>query len=197
MQDHPLRTQLPAGTLVRRLWSTDRDAVVTLFRGLDPDSRFDRFMGAVSEARAAAYASHAVAAKGLIFGAFTDGILRGVGELRPAGATAEAEIAFAVAPGHRGRGLGAALGARLAQAARNGGTRRLHLRCLPGNRGMRALAQRLGAELRSGGREVHAVLALSPPTLFSLWREGVEGLFDVAAAASAACSATWPIVPVV
>ncbi len=166
---------------------------MSLFRSLDPDSRFDRFMGAVSEACAAAYASHAVAAEGLIFGAFTDGVLRGVGELRPAGMTEEAEIAFAVAPGHRGRGLGAALGARLAEAARHCGTRRLHLRCLPGNRRMRALAQRLGAELRLGGQEVHAVLALSPPTMFSLWREGVDGLFDVAAAASAA----WPMVPVV
>ncbi len=181
--------RLPADLQIRRLWSTDRDAVVTLFRGLDPDSRFDRFMGAVSEAAAAAYAVHAVSAEGLVFGAFAEGALRGVGELRPAGAAAEAEIAFAVAPSHRGRGLGAALGARLAQAARNGGTRRLHLRCLAGNRPMRALAKRLGAELRPGRREIHAVLALSPPTLFSLWREGVEGVFDVAVAASAA----WPV----
>ncbi len=183
-------TRQPAGIQIRRLWSTDRDAVVALFRGLDPASRFDRFMGAVSEAAAASYASRAVSAEGLIFGAFAEGALRGVGELRPAGAKAEAEIAFAVAPGHRGRGLGAALGARLTQAARNGGTRRLHLRCLAGNRGMRALARRLGAEVRLGSREVHAVLALSPPTLFSLWREGVEGVFDVAVAASAA----WPVV---
>lgn len=182
---------IPAGTLVRRLWSSDRDAVVTLFRDLDPESRFDRFMGTMSEAAAAAYASHAVSAEGLVFGAFADGILRGVGELRPTGASAEAEIAFAVAPGHRGRGLGGALGARLAEAARNAGTRRIHLRCLPGNRRMRALARHLGAEFRLGGREVHAVLALSPPTLFSLWREGVDGLFDAAAAVSAA----WPTVP--
>lgn len=186
-------TQRLAGIQIRRLWSTDRDAVVTLFRGLDPDSRFDRFMGTVSEAAAASYAAHAVSAEGMVFGAFAQGELRGIGELRPAGAAKEAEIAFAVAPGHRGRGLGAALGARLAQAARNGGTRRLHLRCLAGNRPMRALARRLGAELRPGRREVHAVLALSPPTLFSLWREGVEGAFDVAVAASAA----WTVVPVV
>ncbi|MGF3027473.1 N-acetyltransferase family protein [Methylobacterium aquaticum] len=191
MQDHALPLPQPAGFRIRRLWSTDRDAVVTLFRGLDPDSRFDRFMGAVSEAAAAAYAAHAVSAEGLVFGAFAEGTLRGIGELRPAGARAEAEIAFAVAPGHRGRGLGVALGARLAQAARNGGTRRLHLRCLAGNRPMRALARRLGAELRLGGGEIHAVLALSPPTLFSLWREGMDGVFDAAAAASAA----WPAVP--
>jgi hypothetical protein len=31
---------------------------------LDPESRFDRFMGTVSEAAAAAYASHAVSAEG-------------------------------------------------------------------------------------------------------------------------------------
>ncbi|MET7245289.1 GNAT family N-acetyltransferase [Methylobacterium sp. EM32] len=196
MQDRLQPTRLPAGILVRRLWSSDRDAVVSLFKGLDPDSRFDRFMGAVSEARAASYAAQAVAAEGRIFGAFIDGALRGVGELRPAGNDAEAEIAFAVAPGHRGRGLGAALGQRLLDAARNGGTRRLHLRCLPGNRRMRALARRLGAEVRLGGREVHAVLALSPPTLFSLWREGMDGVFDVAAA-SAACAAAWPGLPVI
>jgi len=56
---------------------------------------------------------------------------------------------------------------------------------------MRALARRLGAELLPGSREVHAVLALSPPTLFSLWREGVGGVFDAAVAAST----TWPNVP--
>ncbi|TNC15070.1 GNAT family N-acetyltransferase [Methylobacterium terricola] len=186
-------THPPAGTVVRRLWSTDRDAVVALFRSLDPGSRFDRFMGAVSETAAAAYAARAISAEGLIVGAFTNGTLCGVGELRPAGRAAEAELAFAVAPGHRGQGLGAALGARLAQAARNGGTRRLHLRCLAGNRPMRALARRLGAEFGTGSREIHAVLALSPPTAFSLWSEGVGSLFDVAAAASAA----WPVLPVV
>ncbi|KMO11633.1 GNAT family N-acetyltransferase [Methylobacterium platani] len=184
-------TQPPAGPLVRRLWSTDSAAIVALFRDLDPQSRFDRFMGAVSETAAAAYAARAVSAEGLIVGAFADGRLRGVGELRPAGTAAEAELAFAVAPGHRGRGFGAALGTRLAQAARNGGTRRLHLRCLAGNRPMRALARRLGAEAGTGGREIHAVLALSPPTAFSLWSEGVGNLLDVAAAASAA----WPAVP--
>lgn len=183
----------PTGPLVRRLWSTDRDAVVALFRSLDPGSRFDRFMGAVSEAAAAAYAARAVSADGLIVGAFVDGTLRGVGELRPAGRTGDAELAFAVAPGHRGRGLGAALGTRLARAARNGGTRRLHLRCLSGNRPMRGLARHLGAEIGTGGREVHAVLALSPPTLFSLWSEGVGTLFDVATATSAA----WPMLRVV
>jgi hypothetical protein len=36
----------------------------TEFRDLDPESRFDRFMGTVSEAAAAAYASHAVSAEG-------------------------------------------------------------------------------------------------------------------------------------
>jgi len=183
----------PAGALVRRLWPTDRDAVVTLFRGLDPGSRFDRFMGAVSEAAAAAYAARAVSAEGPIVGAFTDGLLRGVGELRPAGLSREAELAFAVTRGRRGLGLGHALGLRLTQAARNGGTRRLHLRCLAGNRPMRALARRLGAEFSAGSREIHAVLALSPPTAFSLWRENVDGLFDVVAAASA----VWPIVSVV
>ncbi|WP_298951096.1 GNAT family N-acetyltransferase [uncultured Methylobacterium sp.] len=174
--------------VIRRLWPSDREAVQAHFRRLDGASRFQRFFGAVSDDGAAAYAARALTGAGIVYGAFAGGTLRGLGELRPAGGARlgpEAEAAFTIEAPFRGRGLGTALGRRLAEAGRNAGVRRLHMRVLTGNRPMRALARGLGAELRGAGRETHAVLALAPATMLSLWHEGWNGLFDAALAMTA------------
>ncbi|MFD0936900.1 GNAT family N-acetyltransferase, partial [Methylobacterium trifolii] len=90
------------GHSLRRLWPSDRDRVLAYFLRLDPETRANRFMGNVGEAGVRAYAERSVVADGLMFGAFVDGELRGLGELRPAGPHpagllgAQAEAAFAV-----------------------------------------------------------------------------------------------------
>ncbi|GJD51520.1 hypothetical protein OPKNFCMD_4275 [Methylobacterium crusticola] len=185
----------PAGATIRRLWPSDRAAIETHFRSLDQDSRFNRFMGAVSAAGAGAYAARSLQAEGLVFGAFVDGTLRGVGEVRPTaagGLGSDAEAAFTVERDFRCRGLGTALAGRLSHASRNAGVKRLHVRCLSHNHPMRGLALKLGADLAVSGRELHATLALAPPTLFSLWSEGMESLLDVALAALAPRRAAAP-----
>lgn len=188
---------------IRRLWPSDRAAVQAYFLRLDPETRANRFMGAVSETAALAYARRAVGADGLMFGAFVHGTLRGLGELRPiaprpAGPTfgPEAEAAFAVERDFRRGGLGQALFRRIAGAARNRGVRDLHVRCLSWNGPMRGLAAKVGAELRLEGGEAEGALHLPRPTPISLWQEGVSDAVDftlaVATAASPAAIARRP-----
>lgn len=180
----------PSGHTIRRLRASDRADILAYFLRLDPETRANRFMGSVGEAGIRAYAEHAVTADGLIFGAFVSGTLRGIGELRPSGpgATpfqlgAEAEAAFAVERAYRRRGIGSALFARIAEAARNRGVGDLHVRCLALNGPMRRLAIRHGADLRTGGGEAEAAVHLKRPTPFSLWYESIAEAFDFTIAA--------------
>ncbi|ACA16620.1 GCN5-related N-acetyltransferase [Methylobacterium sp. 4-46] len=172
--------------VIRRLWPSDRAAVEAHFGRLDRETRFNRFMAAVSEAGARSYGAAALARDGLVYGAFVDGILRGVGELRPtgpAGLGPEAEAAFSVEPGYRQRGLGTALAERLCTAARHAAVGQVHLRALAGNRPLLALARRLGAEPVLSGGEAHAIVPIAPATALSHWAESLDGLIDAMLAA--------------
>lgn len=178
---------------IRRLWPSDRAAVQAYFLRLDPETRANRFMGAVSETAALAYARRAIRADGLMFGAFVHGVLRGLGELRPvaprpAGLTfgPEAEAAFAVERDFRRGGIGQALFRRIADAARNRSVSDLHVRCLSWNAPMRGLAAKVGAALRLAGGEAEGALQLPRPTPISLWQEGVSNAVDFTLAVAAA-----------
>jgi GNAT superfamily N-acetyltransferase len=176
---------------VRRLWPADRNAVLEYFLRLDPETRASRFMGNVSETGVRAYAAQAITAEGVLYGAFSDGQLRGLGELRPMGPCASrftlgprAEAAFAVEQAFRRRGIGADLFARIARAARHRGVVDLHVRCLSGNGPMLRLAAKHGAALQHAGSEVEGALHLARPTPFSLWYEGIAEAFDFSLAVS-------------
>lgn len=176
---------LPPGHTVRRLWPSDQPAILDYFLRLDPETRANRFMGGVGEAGIRAYAAGVVATEGLAFGAFVDGVLRGLGELRPVAAHAsafslgaQAEAAFAVERDYRRRGLGAALFARIARAARNRGVGSLTVRCLAQNRPMVRLAAKLGADLRTDSYQAEGSVALDQPTPFSLWYETIAEAYD-------------------
>ena len=176
---------------VRRLWPADRAVVLDYFRRLDPDTRANRFMGNVSDAGVAAYATNAVSAQGVMYGAFVAGTLRGLGELRPAGRAAsryvlgpDAEAAFAVERICRRQGIGAALFTRIVRAARNRGVSDLHVRCLSRNGPMLRLAAKHGAALQREGMETDGALHLDRPTPFSLWHESIAEAFDFGLAVS-------------
>jgi GNAT superfamily N-acetyltransferase len=171
--------------LVRRLWPSDRQAVLDYFCRLDGDTRASRFMGHVSEAGIRAYAEQAMTARGVMYGAFLDGTLRGLAELRPATAGRssyylgrEAEAAFAVEREFRRKGLGAALFRRITQAARNRGVSDLHVRCFARNGPMIRLACRQGAELSRDGFEADGALHLEHATPLSVWYETIAEAFD-------------------
>lgn len=179
--------------VIRRLWPHDGPAVEAYLLRLDPETRASRFMGALSDPAAVAYARRAMRAEGLMFGGFVDGTLRALGELRPTGQPctglrlgAQAEAAFAVERMYRRNGLGQALFRRIAAAARNRGVRDLHVRCLPWNRPMRELAAKVGADLRIRDGEADGALHLARPTPASLWQESVTEACDITLALTAA-----------
>ncbi len=181
------------GPNVRRLWPSDRAAVEAYFLRLDPDTRAGRFMAALSDAASVAYASRALTMDGLVFGAFVDGRLRALGEVRPLTAPSPgfrlghaAEAAFAVERGFRRSGLGLALFRRIVTAAGNRGVRDLHVRCLSRNGAMRGLAAKLGARVRLADGEAEGALVLAPPTPISLWQEGLDEALDFTLAVTAA-----------
>jgi GNAT superfamily N-acetyltransferase len=177
--------QLEPRPIVRRLWPSDRDIVLAYFYRLDPETRANRFMGHVSDAGIRTYADQAMRARGVMYGAFIDGTLRGLGELRPAGPGnssyflgRQAEAAFAVEREFRRLGVGAALFERIARAARSRGVSDLIVRCFARNGPMIRLAARQGAELHREGIEADGSVHLDIPTPLSLWYETIAEAFD-------------------
>jgi RimJ/RimL family protein N-acetyltransferase len=162
--------------LVRRLWPGDLALVREHLLRLDADSRRSRFTGAVSDAFLEAHAERALLSGGLVLGYRVGDALRGVAELQMVD-DARAEAAFSVETSYRRRGVGAALFRRILLGARNRGARTVHLRCLPHNRAMQALARRHGARLVFDGDEMLGEVQTRGPTLASLWEEAfAEGL---------------------
>lgn len=162
-----------AGIAVRRMRRGERDAFAAHLSRLDADSRFRRFGRFMSDAAVTAYAAAEDERPGLLQGAFIDGVLRGVGELRPFGDPAEgrAEAAFSVEPGFQRRGIGDALFRRILLVARNDGVSRLTVLCLPENGAMQRLARRHGGALVSWPGEVTGTVTERHPTVVSLARE--------------------------
>ncbi len=111
----------------------------------------------------------------VIEGAFVEGVLRGVGELRPFGADApdRAELAFSVEEEFRCRGLGGLLLDRLVLIAKNDGLRMLQMTCLRENRVMQKLARHYGGRLAASPDEVDGIILTPDPTPFSLAREAM------------------------
>lgn len=182
-----------ARILCRRLWPSDRAAVREHVLRLDPETRANRFMAAIGDHAALAYAERVLVTDGMVVGAFVDDTLRGLGELRPAGRLRpgmplgpEAEAAFAVERPFRREGLGSALFRRIVEAARSRGVTDLHVRCLNGNGPMRRLALSLGAELRPTGWETDGAIHLDRATPLSLWSEGLAEALDFTLACAAA-----------
>jgi GNAT superfamily N-acetyltransferase len=167
----PLFASIPIA-LVRRLWPSDVDLMRAHLLRLDAEARRSRFTGAVSDAFLEIHADEALRSDGLVLGYRHGEAVRGVAELQMAGAR-EAEAAFSVEASHRRRGVGHALFRRVLLAARNRGVRTLHLRCLPHNRAMQALARRHGARIIVEDGEMLAEVATQAPTVVSLWQEAM------------------------
>ena len=140
---------LPYGGLIRKVWIAEAGRYADHLLRLDPESRRDRFGGAVSDAIVRATAERSFGIETIVHGFFVDGILRGAAALAWLGVPLrrEAEVALSIERPWQSHGIGSALLERTLLVARNRGIRFLHMACLADNRRMQQLARKFDAEL--------------------------------------------------
>ncbi len=134
---------------IRRLWLGDQELFRSHFDRLDAASRALRFGAAVHDSFIDMYACSAFANGNMVFGAFVDGELLGVGEIKllANNLPLRAEAAFSVVPEWQDKGVGDALFARIIAALQNRGISSVLLWCRSSNHRMRHLADKHHAEL--------------------------------------------------
>lgn len=159
--------------VIRRLWPAEAGLFRSHFDRLDVHSRAMRFGGAVHDSFINAYVSTAMHGNGMVYGAFVDGELRGVGEIRFIATQYpwQAEAAFSVEPDWQNRGLGDALLERIIAVARNRAVSGLDLWCRSSNVHIRKLAGKHGAALEFSGDEAHGRFTMPWPTPVSMIEE--------------------------
>jgi len=166
---------LTDGGVIRKLWLGEAKAYRDHLLRLDPESRRNRFGGAVAAELVEAYAASAMRMDAVIHGFLVDGILRGVAELKPFGAAfpTEAEVAFSIEKPWQSHGVGSALLERTLLAARNRGIKLVHMACLADNARMQQLARKFQAELSFDVGSVVGEVAAPQATPLSVLREMV------------------------
>jgi acetyltransferase len=154
--------------LLRPVHPQDLELAQAFVRELSPESRYNRFHGAIKELTAgmARWATHVdhdrhIALIAVVYGNEhqRDGRETEIGAARyVVGADGEsAEFSVAVADAWQGQGLGARLLARLIEIAAQRGLRWIEGDVLASNRGMLALARRLGFDYRKPHRDARLV----------------------------------------
>lgn len=158
---------------IRRLWKSDQAQLIDHFQRLDPATRRLRFGAMVNDGFVRNHAEQILSVDSVIFGAFPDGELRGVAELRGLLGSwpRSAEVALSVEPGWQDGGIGDALLGRLIAAAQNRGIKTLHMLCLRENTRMQNLAQKHNATLVLHIGDIEATLDPSWPTPMSMFEE--------------------------
>lgn len=161
--------------VIRKLWIDRAGPYRDHLLRLDPDSRRNRFGGAVSDEFIANYAELSRGLDAVMHGFFVGGTLRGVAELRPLGEgfAQEAEAAFSIEKPWQSHGVGTALLERTLLAARNRGIKLLHMACLANNQRMIDLARKFEAELKFDFGSVIGEVEAPHATPMSVLREFV------------------------
>lgn len=149
MTMHSTALETATAITIRRLWSSEQDLFRSHFDRLDPASRALRFGAPVHDSFLDIYARSAFSNGNMVFGAFVDGDLVGVGEIKLLANSlpVRAEAAFSVVPDWQDKGIGDALFARIVAALQNRGVRSVMLWCRSSNRRMRHLADKHNAEM--------------------------------------------------
>lgn len=158
-----MQTRFIDGITIRSLRNGDTETVAALFARLSDRSRERRFCGAkprLSELELRNLAR--VDRDHHVLVGYVDGDAAPVGIARLVRQGELAEIAFAIADDHQGRGVGSILANELGADARAAGITHLTATICGDNPGMVALLRRLGSSLdaRWLGREREFVVAL-------------------------------------
>jgi GNAT superfamily N-acetyltransferase len=164
---------LPEGAVIRKLWVGETAKYREHVLRLDPESRRNRFGGAVADEFVGKYVDTTTALDAVVHGFFVGGLMRGAAELRPLGLRLpqQAEAAISVEKPWQSHGVGSALLRRTLLAARNRGYRLLHMACLAENRRMQQLARKFDAELSFDFDSVVGEVESSRATPLSVMRE--------------------------
>jgi len=168
--------------IVRELSRLERPLVAAHLLVLGTEDRRLRFGVPLNDTAVRAYAARIDFDADAAFGVFGDD-LGLVGVAHVARGDRHAELGVSVLPGHRSRGIGAALLARAHVRARNWGLRALFMHCLKENAAMMHLARKQGMEIRTEAGEADAWLALAPADPASYMGEAFDqrvALFDYA-----------------
>lgn len=128
---------------VRRVWPSEAGQLQGHFLRLDQESRRLRFGNPVNDHFIRQYTGTLMRLDSVIFGAWVDEELRGVGEIRGLPLHWQdtvVEAALSVEKPWQNAGIGNAILNRLVAAAQNRGVRELHMICLLENHKMQHLA---------------------------------------------------------
>ena len=128
---------------------------------LDPESRRQRFNGAISERFVERYITNYITDGTLVIGYIVDGEMRGVAELHPPDQPGSSpEIAFSVEKVFRSQGVGSILFERVIHEARIKGYDNLKMTTDHNNEGMKALARKFGVRMEFRKGESTGILKL-------------------------------------
>ena len=161
---------VPVDPGLRKLWKSDLPQVKDLLLRMDMETRRLRFGIYVHDDFLIDYAEQLFARDSVVYGAFPDGTLRAVGEVRGLHKTRlfHAEAAVSVEPEWQEHGIGSALFERLVTSAQNRGIVALHVHFLKENQLMRRITEQHESKIEFHSGEVEATVDPHWPTPMSL-----------------------------
>ncbi|HEY9037468.1 MAG TPA: GNAT family N-acetyltransferase [Roseovarius sp.] len=158
---------------VRKLWKSDLPEITQHLLRLDRETRRLRFGGFVNDTFIETYAKGVIDVDTLVYGAFLDGQLCAIGELRGLVHTwpHDAELALSVEPDWQDKGIGSLLFSRLVMVAQNRGIKTLHVIFSNQNRNMQSIAAKHHPKIVHSRGQIEARFSPSWATPLSFARE--------------------------
>jgi GNAT superfamily N-acetyltransferase len=164
--------------IIRELRPDEGDKLAGLLLDLSADDRYRRFGRSMTDDSIRGYVAHIAWSEWVLLGAFNSHAeLVGVLELADA-QPGSCEIAVAVAPGYRGRGVGKELMDRALLKARVRGKDRVTLLCQADNEPMRRLAKSSGLRAVTHEGETEGLLDLDAPRAEEVAEERTREAID-------------------
>ncbi len=158
---------------IRKLVPSQHAMVRDHLLSLDRNDRYLRFLGYVDDDLVIAHSETMFGQGAIVLGAFTDGGLCAVGELRRRGApwSPVGEIAITVEQPFQSRGIGTEMLRRLVEIARNRWIIKLHCYCLLDNTRVQKMTRKLGGSLHTTNGTTEAYVTQAWPSYGSLLGE--------------------------